>query len=58
MVKKIFKKKIVHILEIDYIGENIGPGDNQGELSDPLINVWKSSSKPRVWAVVHPMSTT
>lgn len=49
---------MVHILEIDYIGENIGPGDNQGELSDPLINVWKSSSKPRVWAIVHPMSTT
>ena len=51
-------KLMVHILEIDYIGKNIGPGDNQGELSGPLINAWKSSSKPRVWAIVCPMSTT
>lgn len=29
---------MVHILEIDCIGKNMGPEDNQGELSGPLIN--------------------
>ena len=33
---------MVPILEIDYIEENVGPGDNQRELSGPSINVWKS----------------